>query len=165
MVGAAVLAPGLNRERISSFLERLPKVGRLVGSLIDAIRMYRRQPRTLALAGALSLVVHTCFVLGLFALVSGLTDVHPTLRDHFAIIPISMATGVLPLPMAGLGAFELVMDFFYRNVSSVPTAAGLGLMVAFGFRVITVAIAVVGVFFYLASRRQVAEVIHEAEEA
>ncbi len=38
-------------------------------------------------------------------------------------------------------------------------------MVAFGFRVITVAIAVVGVFSYFASRREVAEVLHEAEEA
>jgi uncharacterized membrane protein YbhN (UPF0104 family) len=75
-----------------------------------------------------------------------------------------MATGVLPLPMAGLGAFEYVMDFYYQNVTSVATPVGFGLMVAFGYRVVTVAIAVIGVLFYLASRREVSEVLNEAEQ-
>jgi hypothetical protein len=42
---------------------------------------------------------------------------------------------------------------------------GFGLMVAFGYRAITVAIAVVCVFFWVASRREVAQVLHEAEKA
>jgi uncharacterized membrane protein YbhN (UPF0104 family) len=165
LVGAGVLAPGLNRERLARFLEGLPRVGPLLGSLIEAVRMYRRQPRTLALSGLLSLLVHTSFVFGIYALAMGLPGEHPTLRQHFAIVPISMATGVLPLPMAGLGAFEYVMEFYYQNVTSVPTAVGFGLMVAFGYRAITVAIAVVCVFFWVASRREVAQVLHEAEKA
>jgi hypothetical protein len=39
-----------------------------------------------------------------------------------------------------------------------------GLVVAFGYRIITVTIAIVGVFYYLSSRREVAEVLHESEE-
>lgn len=165
VVAGFVLAPGLNRARAADFLEGLPRVGRLVTGLIEAIRMYRRQPRTLALCGALSIGVHTCFVLGFFALAVALPGHHPDLRQHFAIIPISMATGVLPLPMGGLGAFEVVMDFFYRNVTSAETAVGFGLMVAFAYRVITVAIAIVGVFYYVGSRREVAQVLQEAEDS
>lgn len=165
VVAAVVLAPGLNRARAARFLSGLPRVGSLVSSLIEAVRMYRAQPRTLALAGGLSLAVHTCFVLGMFALASGLPGAHPGLRQHFAIVPVSMATGVLPLPMAGLGAFEYVMDFYYQSVTALPTAVGFGLMVAFGYRLITVAIAVVGVFFWLGSRREVAQVLQEVESA
>jgi hypothetical protein len=163
LVAGAALAPGLKRARLVHFLEGLPKIGSLVASLIEAMRMYRRQPHTLALAGALSLLLHSCFVLGFFALASGLPGEHPDLRRHFAIIPVSMTTGVLPLPMAGLGAFEYVMDFYYRNVTSVPTPVGFGLMVAFGYRVITVAIAVMGVFCCLGIRREVAQVLQETE--
>jgi len=40
---------------------------------------------------------------------------------------------------------------------------GRGLLVAFGYRAITILIALVGVCYYLASRREVAQVMHEAE--
>ena len=50
-----------------------------------------------------------------------------------------------------------------------PGAAGaldknLGVMVSLGYRIATIAVAMVGVCYYLASRREVSEVMHEVEE-
>ena len=44
-----------------------------------------------------------------------------------------------------------------------PIAAGQGLVVALVYRLITLLIAALGVFYYLGNRREMAEVIHEAE--
>jgi uncharacterized membrane protein YbhN (UPF0104 family) len=75
-----------------------------------------------------------------------------------------MMVGILPLPMSGLGAFEAVIEFFYTQApDAVVIAKGQGLVVAFGYRVITLAIAVVGIFYYLGSRREVAQVLHDSE--
>ena len=43
-------------------------------------------------------------------------------------------------------------------------AVGQGLVVAFGYRIITVLIAMVGACYYLGSRQEVSEVLHETEE-
>jgi len=42
---------------------------------------------------------------------------------------------------------------------------GQGFVVALGYRIATVLIAAVGVCYYLGSRQEVAEVMHEAEAA
>jgi len=71
----------------------------------------------------------------------------------------------LPLPLSGLGAFEGALDFLYVYASSPEeVSAGQGLLVAFGYRLVTVAIAMVGVGIWLASRREVAATLHDAEE-
>ena len=41
---------------------------------------------------------------------------------------------------------------------------GQGLVIALGYRIITVLIATVGICYYLAGRREVAQVLHEAEQ-
>jgi hypothetical protein len=68
--------------------------------------------------------------------------------------------------MSGLGAFEGALDFLYRYAAGAATVnKGQGLLVAFGYRAVTLAIAMVGVGIWLASRREVAETLHEAERS
>jgi hypothetical protein len=94
----------------------------------------------------------------------GLPGQAPSLADHLVIIPLAMVTGVLPLPVNGLGAFETAVVFLYERVpAGLELSEGRGLLAAFGYRAITILIALVGVCYYLASRREVAEVMHEAE--
>ena len=87
------------------------------------------------------------------------------LAMHYVISPVAAVTGVLPIPM---GPFELVLEFLYQQTHPhlpgklfIPT--GQGLVVALGYRLICVLIAMVGVCYYLSSRREVAEMMHEAE--
>ena len=58
-----------------------------------------------------------------------------------------------------------MLNFFYADVpvAGPPIAAGQGLVVALVYRLITLLIAALGVFYYFGNRREMAEVIHEAE--
>jgi hypothetical protein len=88
---------------------------------------------------------------------------HPTLGTHFVVAPVSLATGVVPI---SLGPFEAVLDLLYAAIplpDGGHMAAGQGFVVALGYRVITVLVAAVGLCYYLGSRREVAEVMHDAE--
>lgn len=168
-VGAAgicmLLIPGFTNGALSEFLGNLPRVGGIFRKLIGAIRMYRSRLGVLVLTGVISLGVHTFSSLGIYLTARGLLGQAPSLASHFVTIPLAMVTGVLPLPVGGLGAFEAVLDFLYRNIpGGIVVTKGQGLLVAFGYRVITLAIAMIGVCYYLASRREVSQLLHEAEE-
>jgi uncharacterized membrane protein YbhN (UPF0104 family) len=89
----------------------------------------------------------------------------PTLGEHFVIVPMAMITGVLPLAPNGLGTFEALMEWMYRELMAGHAIKGAGLLVSFGYRLITVLIAAVGAIVYWAGRREVSEVMHEAEVA
>jgi hypothetical protein len=159
-----VLTPGFTNGALSEFLARLPRVGPIIAKLMGAIRIYRRKLPVLFASGAISLVVHTVSSLGIYCAALGVGGNSPSLVHHLVIVPLGMLVGILPLPMSGLGAFEAVMDFLYVNLpESVAIAKGQGLIVAFAYRLITVSIAIIGLFYYLASRREVAEVLHESE--
>ncbi|HUY34300.1 MAG TPA: lysylphosphatidylglycerol synthase transmembrane domain-containing protein [Pirellulales bacterium] len=159
-----LLIPGITQGRFSSFLERLPRAGPLFGSLLGAIRLYRRRLDRLLLAGLLSLGVHSLSSLGIYLVARGLPGEVPPLADHFVIVPLAMVTGVLPLPVNGLGAFEGVVNYLYQHVPvHLAVSEGRGLAVCVGYRAITILIAMVGVGYYLASRREVVELLHQAE--
>jgi len=159
-----LLIPGITQGGFSGFLERVPRVGPLFGRLLGAIRLYRQRLDRLLLAALLSLGVHSLSSLGIYLVAQGLPGEVPPMADHFVIVPLAMVTGVLPLPMNGLGAFEGVVDFLYRHVPvNFPVNVGRGLAVCVGYRAITLLIAMVGVGYYLASRREVVELIHDAE--
>jgi uncharacterized membrane protein YbhN (UPF0104 family) len=159
-----VLTPGFTRGAVSEILATLPKVGPIVVRLIVAVRMYRRRLGVLAGAFIMSLGVHAMGALGIYLVARGLGGSVPSLGYHYVIVPMGMIVGILPLPMSGLGAFEAVMEFLYLNAAGgVVVSKGQGLVVALGYRIITVTIAVVGLFYYLGSRREVAEAMKESE--
>jgi hypothetical protein len=94
----------------------------------------------------------------------GLPGDCPSLADHFVMIPLAFVTGVLPLPGNGLGAFEVVVKTLYELVpANVHVTEGHGFVVSLCYRAVTVLIAMIGVCYYLASRREVARVLAEAE--
>jgi uncharacterized protein (TIRG00374 family) len=164
-VGICVLlVPGVTQGTFSAFLERMPRLGPLFGRLLGAIRMYRCRLKMLALSALLSVAVHGLSSTGIYLAACGLPGEVPPLADHFVIVPLAFVTGVLPLPGNGLGALEFVFDFLYERIPmGLTVATGRGFVVALAYRAITILIALVGVGYYLASRREVAELLHEAE--
>ncbi|MHB1036877.1 MAG: lysylphosphatidylglycerol synthase transmembrane domain-containing protein [Pirellulales bacterium] len=159
---ALLLIPGSTNGVVTRFLEGLPRVGHVLGRLIEAVRIYRRKLPVLVLAIVISLGVHALSTTGIYLVARGLPGNIPSLGAHFVIVPISMVVGILPLPLSGLGAFEAAIEFLYQYLpGTIVIAKGQGFVVALGYRVITVVIAMVGVFFYIGSRREVAEVLHE----
>jgi glycosyltransferase 2 family protein len=158
-----VLGPDVSEGRIIRSFGRIPRVGRSLESLINAVRMYSRKPLVLVISSIMSVGVHGAFAVGCYFIACGLPGNHLSLADHFVIMPLSAATQVFPLPV---GPFEFVLNFLYKHVAVIrglALAEGQGFVVALVYRLITVLIAALGVSYYFRNRREMAEVIHEAE--
>lgn len=160
-----LLIPGITNGRLSEALARLPRIGTVLRKLIVAVRIYRTRLGVLTTAGMLSLVVHACNSLGIYLAARGILPEAPSLAEHFVAVPLAMVTGVLPLPVGGLGAFEGVLEFMYRHIpTGIAVVKGRGLLAAFAYRLLTVAIAAVGMGYYLADRRELASLVQAAEQ-
>jgi len=157
------LAPDLTHGKSTEAAGRLPYVGRPLKKIILAVRMYRLHPWVLLGSVLATAVVHSLFALVVYWICAAIYSPHPSLGTHFVVAPVSLATGVLPI---SLGPFEAVLDLLYAAIplpGGGRMTPGQGLVVALGYRVITVLVAAVGLCYYLGSRREVAEVMHEAE--
>jgi glycosyltransferase 2 family protein len=106
------------------------------------------------------------FAIGCYFIAGGLFDYHLSnlsLPKHFVVMPLSAAMQVIPVP---IGPTEFAMNYLYPTVWKVAPAVtkGQGLLVALSYRLITLLIAALGIFYYFGNRREMAEVMHEAEE-
>lgn len=158
------LWPGFTTGTFSEWLLGRPKLGHALRPVVDSLRMFRHGLRPLGVAIALSLVVHTLSTISIYLIALGLFGEAPSLAAHFVIAPLGMLAAALPLPLGALGAFEAALAALYVAVpGGVRLTQVQGLLVAFGYRAITILIAMIGVGVWLTSRRQVAEAAAEAE--
>jgi hypothetical protein len=161
---AAMLVPDMTGGRLPAQIGRIPYAGHFIVRLLDAVGMYRHRLGVLAVTSVMSIMVHSLYSLGMYLLTRALFDPFHSLGTQFVLAPLAALTGVIPLPA---GPFEAVLDRLY---SSVPLANGLymtvgqGLIVALGYRIITVGTAAIGVVYYLAGRQELAAAMHDVEE-
>ncbi len=149
---------GAGTGRFAQALVRLPRVGGFVRKLVDASRMYHQRPGVLVAAGVMSVGVHGLFAGGIYLAARGLPAVAPPLSEHFVVVPLSTVASMIPLPA---GPQEGAIQFLYAQLADAGTK---GLVVGLTYRMITILIALVGVCFYLGSRGEVSEAIHEVDE-
>lgn len=159
IVCGLLLTPSFTDGRLTRAVARLPRVGRPIGKLIDAVRMYRQQPGVLINSIWMSVAIHAMFSTGIYLIARGLPDRFLTLGQHFFVAPLSAVATLIPLPA---GPQEGAIQYLYGQLLDAPAK---GLAVGLGYRLVTMLIALIGVAYYLGSRREVAEVIHEVEEA
>ena len=162
-VGIAVLLlPGVMGDWLIRVLARMPRIGSTLVSLIEAMQMYRRNLPVLLLSSVMSIGVHCLFVLSIYLVACGLPGDVLSLSTHFVLYPISGVASTIPLPA---GPFEAVLEFLYSHVqeANVVIPKGQGLVVALVFRLIGILVAAFGFCYYLKGRREVTEVMHEAE--
>lgn len=160
-----VLIPGFTRGSLSEFLTGLPKVGPTIGRLIVSVRLYRDKYLVMVWIFIMSMVVHVLFAVALFFVAQALFQQTPTLIEHLILVPLCMVAGALPFTPAGLGSFEIAMESLYRLVPAEGGGEVSGVLVALTYRLITIGIAAIGVVYYWLSRREVQEVMQEAERA
>jgi len=164
LIIAWMLTPGATDNRLVRAAEGLPKVGPHLQHAVESLRMYRRQPRVLLIATAMSFCVHLLSSVGVFCIACGLPGAHLSLSQHMVVVPVSFSACVIPLP---LGPTELVLEMLYRAIPLADGTAlqpGQGLIVAMAYRAICVIIAVVGIVYYLSGRREVSAVLHQTPE-
>ena len=161
---AVVMGPDWSGGRIMKAIARIPRVGHLLKNVVEAVRLYNTKPLVLAVSCALTVPIHCLIAVGCYFIACGLRGLHLSLADHFVVIPLSNAMGVIPLPF---GPLEYMLDLLYQFVAAekhLAIAAGQGFVVALAFRLITALVLIFGIPYYLGNRREMVEVMHEAEE-
>ena len=119
---------------VLAWIRHFPFLHRLVTPILATVERFRSRPGIIFIGIASGMVVHTLSATGLWLTARGLGLPHPTLAEHCLIMPLATCTALLPLPMAGLGAMELVIDGFYQT--AMPSAAGAGLVAALVGRIL-----------------------------
>lgn len=160
---ALLLLPGLATSPLWEMLGQIPKVGPALISLLDAVRMYRRQPLLLGVSIAMSIGAHCMYAIAIYLIALALPGDDPSLAANFIVAPVSMAATAAPLP-GGIGAFEATFAFMYQALAPNGVLPVQGLVIAAAYRAITLVIALIGVVYYIADRREVKELMNEAQE-
>ncbi len=159
---AIVLGTGILDGRWLQSLTRLRRIGPALGSLIDALRMYRRDRAVLLTSALMTVGVHCLLVMGMYLIARGLPGKLLPLSEQFVVYPISSVFSTIPLPA---GPFETVYCSLYIHADpGLAIPKGQALIIALVFRLVNVLLAAVGFVYYLGARREVAEVMHEVEE-
>ena len=161
-----ILIPGITTGKASEFLGKLPKIGTICSKLLNAVRMYRMRFPIVILAGVMSICVHSLIAASIFMISRGLPGAAPEMIEQFVAVPLSLLTGVLPLPAAGFGAFEFALDKMYVLFSTDAhvITEGKGLLTALTYRLFTLAIAFIGACYYFSSRSEIEKTMEEAAE-
>jgi uncharacterized membrane protein YbhN (UPF0104 family) len=160
---AVALLPGFMTGPFAEFLTGLPRIGGIFNRLIAAVRMYRGQPWAMLGIFAMAITVHVLLCISLYLVSTGLGKNVPSLGEHFVIVPLSGVAGGLPFTPAGLGTYEFAMDVLFKQVPIQRTSDVPGVLVALAYRLITIAVAAVGVVYYWISRAEIRDVMRQAE--
>ena len=156
-----MLLPGVTESRLWDRLEHTPLVGPILHKLVGAMRVYRRRIDVLLMTIGISLTIHLlyCTSVAVMAASIGIAPEHrPAVGSIFVITPPSMIAGALPI-----GAYELTLNLLFRCVSPAGAPANAGLLIALAYRIIQISISSIGVVYWLTSRSEVSEVMHQAE--
>ncbi|HEV7280253.1 MAG TPA: lysylphosphatidylglycerol synthase transmembrane domain-containing protein [Pirellulaceae bacterium] len=161
-IAAAIATPLLSHGALDR-VERIPLVGKTALDLLGALRTYRSKPGIGFAVTALSVATHLGFAAAIWATARGLSFDKHTFLEHVVVVPAAMLANSVPLP-GGLGAFEAALAYLYRAFGGAGVSSREGIVVAFAYRIMTILYALIGVYFYLARRRQVDRLLHQAEK-
>jgi uncharacterized protein (TIRG00374 family) len=158
--GALFMAPSRISEKAAQLFGRLPLVGGIVGSLFVSCQVMSRRPERLLPAIAMAIVGHLLLVLSFYTVAVALPFEHPTMSQHFCIVPLAETAGAIPATPGGLGTTETALAFLYK---SVGYQFDVGMIVALGQRLVMMTLGVVAIGYFLTQRKQVDAALHEAE--
>ena len=138
-------------ERFIEWIATWPLLGESLARMAWAVRLLRGQPLRLLVLILMAVGVHTLLALTVYFVSSGLYTQHPSLAEHLYVVPPAMAVGAIPLAPGGLGAQELALDELFKQLP-VRAPEFSGMIVATVYRLITLAIAGIGLLYYWTSK-------------
>jgi uncharacterized protein (TIRG00374 family) len=159
----AILIPGVTRSGLWDRLEHTPVAGAVLHKLVGAMRVYSARLDLLLAAIGISLCIHFLYVAAVVIMTMsiGIAPEHqPPARYIFVIVPPSMIAGALPI-----GVYEIAITLLFKAISPAGAPKTMGLIIALAYRIIQSLIASIGVGYWLTSRGEMQEIIHEAEES
>lgn len=160
---AVMLHPATPSSWWMKLLIRIPKAGTIIADIADGISLYQQRRLVVCLTVALSVIGHFGIISSFYCCARVVASVAetPSYVTHLLLIPLAEIVGVIvPLP-GGVGALEAAVQESYKLAGA---NAAIGLLAVGAYRVTTVLIAAIGSVYYLASKRQIQELL-AAEEA
>ena len=158
-------APRLSGPGASALVGAIPLVGDTFARLLGALRAYRDHKGLLLAAGAVSGVGALFYISSYYLVASGLPLEEPSWVEHLVVVPVASLAGAIPATPNGLGTQELALELLYRAIPSSGVLEGDGTMVALAQRLTMMAVALIGLIFYLTHRAELRQVYEEAEAA
>lgn len=143
-------------------LIRIPKAGGIIADIVDGISLYQQRRAIVALTVVLSVIGHFGIISSFYccARVVATAAETPGYVTHLLLIPLAEIVGVIvPVP-GGVGALEAAVQESYKLAGAIP---GIGLLAVGAYRVTTILVAAIGSVYYLASKRQIQELLAEEQ--
>jgi uncharacterized membrane protein YbhN (UPF0104 family) len=160
---AVVIWPRYVPHVLVRWLVELPLVGPAIHRLFAAAFCYARRRWVLMAAVGLSVTVHLLIGLAVFLGSRALFPSGPTLREHLVITPIANVAGALPIAPMGLGQFEAAMSYLFDVVPVDKRGQGIGIVVALVYRLMTIAVAPIGILYYWLNRQLVRDLMAQED--
>ncbi len=137
-------------DRLIDWGARLPMVGQTLARMARAVRLLRKSPLTLLGLLLFSVCIHSLLSLSIFIVSCGVYSEYPSFREHLMVVPPGMAAGALPLAPGGIGYQEGALAGLFQQLPDLPESFS-GILVATIYRLITVAVAGIGLIYYWTS--------------
>ncbi len=134
-------------DRFLYWVATLPFLGESLSRMARAVRQLRSRPYVLVYLITLAVCVHTLLGLTVFLISSGTYLAHPSLAEHFMVVPPGMAAGALPLAPGGIGVQETAISQLFEQLPNLPEDYA-PILVATVYRFVTIAITGIGLIFY-----------------
>ena len=142
-------------------LSHATKLGTALDNLLSAFHMYGRKPQVLLLAALMSAGVHCCFATGVYLIARSLVGPIHSWGMHFVISPLSLrGRHSAAHGSHGGNALRAVP---HRAQPGPDRDSRRGLAGGLGLPPVTLLIAALGMGYYFSARRELAEVLHDAE--
>ena len=162
---AFVLFPASPQSRRIKLAQSLPIVGGFMSKLANATLFYQKRKKTLYLSFVATFVVHLSFAVSLFFIARGLFFKSPTLVDHIILYCSGNVGSIIPL---SAGPLEYFLDELYPLfpiTDAVSFQHGYGMTIGIAYRMTTIAVALIGVFYYLISLADVKKALRPPKES
>jgi uncharacterized membrane protein YbhN (UPF0104 family) len=148
-------------------LPRLPIVGPVLGDLIEGVKQYQSKPWAVLAALGMALVNNSGTIIGLYCCARAMQPAWvPDLAANFYFRPSAELFGAASMIPGGVGALEFAIREAYvlLNPGAVTDAeaAAAGFSAAIAFRAVTVSVSMIGLGWYLFSRREISQAMEEA---
>jgi uncharacterized protein (TIRG00374 family) len=153
-----VFLPFFSKGHTERLLAKIPFCGKVLGKLAKSFLLYRNHKICLLQTFAMTFLVHIPFGFSLYLIAEGLFGSVPNVIDHIMLYNVVNLTAMIPL---AAGPFEFVLEQTYPLFSAegIRMGVGIGLVVALGYRLISIFVAGLGIVYYLSSRDEIREVV------
>ena len=157
---ALVLTPSSSQSWRIKFAQGLPLIGGFMHKLANATMSYQKRKKALVYSFAATFIVHLCFAVSLFLIARGLFHKSPSLVDHIILYCSGNVGSIIPL---SAGPLEYFLDELYPLfpvVNGESFQHGYGMAIGVAYRLATIGVALVGVFYYFFSLNEVKNALH-----